>query len=112
MVSQIKQDSDQGGTDASMEDKANLVVVLHSDHTYGEYVHLKKNGASVKPGDKVKAGDEIGQSGNTGFSAAPHLHFCVVKADGKGGFLKKLQWKFKNAQGQGFVPNAGDMVTK
>ena len=37
------------------------------------YAHLSK--ALAKPGDKVVAGQHIGESGNTGNSSGPHLHF-------------------------------------
>ena len=37
------------------------------------YAHLSK--ALVKAGDKVVKGQEIGESGNTGNSSGPHLHF-------------------------------------
>ena len=37
------------------------------------YAHLSK--ALVKAGDKVTKGQHIGESGNTGNSSGPHLHF-------------------------------------
>lgn len=37
------------------------------------YAHLSK--ALVKAGDKVVKGQHIGESGNTGNSSGPHLHF-------------------------------------
>jgi murein DD-endopeptidase MepM/ murein hydrolase activator NlpD len=37
------------------------------------YAHLSK--ALVKAGDKVTAGQHIAESGNTGNSSGPHLHF-------------------------------------
>lgn len=43
----------------------------------GIYYHLKQNGVCVSVGQRVKQGDIIGYSGNTGISAAPHLHFEV-----------------------------------
>lgn len=46
------------------------------NHGYGyatKYAHLSK--ISVKKGDKVKRGDLIGYTGNTGLSKGPHLHY-------------------------------------
>lgn len=37
------------------------------------YAHLSK--ALVKPGDMVVKGQHIGESGNSGNSSGPHLHF-------------------------------------
>ncbi len=52
------------------------IIVL--DHGYGivtRYGHL--DGFNVRPGQRVKRGDVIGFSGNTGRSTAPHLHYEV-----------------------------------
>jgi murein DD-endopeptidase MepM/ murein hydrolase activator NlpD len=43
------------------------------------YCHL--DSAQVKVGDKVKQGDIIGKSGNTGTSSGPHLHLMCGKAE-------------------------------
>jgi murein DD-endopeptidase MepM/ murein hydrolase activator NlpD len=49
------------------------IVQALSDGTYVIYAHLSKS--LVKPGDKVKKGQHIGESGNTGNSTGAHLHF-------------------------------------
>jgi murein DD-endopeptidase MepM/ murein hydrolase activator NlpD len=47
-------------------------LVQSCDGGYFIYAHLSQ--ALVKPGDKVKAGQVIAKSGNTGNSTGPHLH--------------------------------------
>src|SRR5262249_10308186 len=68
-----------GGLDRDLP--ANYVRVLHDDGTIGVYLHLKPGGVAVKPGQRVEAGSLLGYSGNTGFSAGPHLHFALVRVE-------------------------------
>ena len=46
---------------------------------YAYYQHLTKGGVLVKRGEKVKQGDKIGLSGNSGNTTGPHLHLVVLK---------------------------------
>lgn len=49
-----------------------VVVIEHLNGFKSLYAHL--NTRDVKVGDEVKAGQAIGQSGQTGHSTGPHLH--------------------------------------
>lgn len=55
----------------------NYVVVDHGDGYTSLYGHLQK--ATVKQGDTVSAGQQVGVIGSTGSSSAPHLHLRVHK---------------------------------
>jgi len=76
-VIRLKTDSEQGGNDPELANAGNYVTILHNDGTLASYVHLRKGGSVVSPGNRVKEGQIIGYSGNTGFSTEPHLHFEV-----------------------------------
>ena len=46
------------------------------------YMHLKKGSiraAGIKVGDRVVEGQKIGETGNTGASTGPHLHFEIQR---------------------------------
>lgn len=64
--------------------RTNFVLVLHDDGTIGEYMHLAPSSVEVAPGQHVDRGQELGLSGNTGFSSTPHLHFQVMTAGDDG----------------------------
>ena len=53
----------------------NWIFIKHEDGIESRYMHL--NTIDVKKGEKVKAGQKIGSSGNTGKSTGPHLHFEI-----------------------------------
>lgn len=55
----------------------NYVVVDHGNGYTSLYGHLQK--ATVKQGDTVSAGQQVGVIGSTGSSSAPHLHLRVHK---------------------------------
>ena len=77
IVIAVKEDSDEGCKTSKCKSMANYVLIYHDDGTFASYVHLKKDGALVEPGEKIAAGQVIGLSGNTGWSSGPHLHFEV-----------------------------------
>lgn len=75
-----------------------LGIKVEINHGYGYksiYGHLSK--VLVKEGKKVKRGDLIALSGNTGLSTAPHLHYEIrvngVPKDPKSYFLENYSLK-------------------
>ncbi|MBP9751663.1 MAG: peptidoglycan DD-metalloendopeptidase family protein [Candidatus Moranbacteria bacterium] len=55
------------------------IAIDHGNGLLTLYGHLSKQ--SVKKGEKVDEGEQIGLSGNTGYSTGPHLHFSVFSSD-------------------------------
>lgn len=95
----------RGGLDAADAPSANLVHILHDDGTFAVYAHLNWNSIRVKPGDVVTRGEYIADSGNTGFTSGPHLHFAVLRNRGLG--IESLPVVFEGANGSEVMPETG-----
>ncbi len=88
VVTAVRQDSDKGGLKPENLADGNYIIIQHNDCSTAWYWHLKKNGVLVQEGDSVQEGQPIGLSGNTGFSAFPHLHFEVQGRDAAGNYTR------------------------
>lgn len=58
------------------------VIIDHGGGMWTLYGHIREGGLKVKAGDSVARGEVIAESGNTGRSTGPHLHF-EVRIDGR-----------------------------
>ncbi|MDX2649775.1 transglycosylase family protein [Streptomyces sp. PA03-1a] len=58
------------------------VVIRHHDGMYTQYGHLSS--LTVRTGQTVAAGRQVGRSGSTGNTTGPHLHFEVRTGEGYG----------------------------
>jgi hypothetical protein len=66
-------------------------------HPWGESLYAHLSQVNVRTGQQVGRGQGIGQSGNTGASTGPHLHFSIRinpyrRGDGWGGFSDPLPY--------------------
>ena len=66
----------------------NAVVIKHGNGTYSQYAHLSR--IDVKIGQKVKTGQTIARSGNTGNSSGPHLHLEIRTSPNFGSAVNPL----------------------
>ena len=68
-----------GGLDPALLEQANEIVLEHPDGTLGVYAHLAPDSARVSLGERVRAGQRLASSGNTGYSSGAHLHFALMR---------------------------------
>lgn len=109
IVFEVSGQNFRSGTDAQRDGPAaNLVRVLHDDGTWAEYAHLNWNSIRVRPGDAVRRGEYIADSGNTGFSSGPHLHFAVMRNRGLG--AESLPVVFAGPNDSEVTPETGSLL--
>ena len=82
IVTATKEDSDVGGLKDEYYNEGNHIIIEHSDGSIAMYWHLQKDGVIINVGDTITKGQLIGYSGNTGYTAFPHLHFQVQNKNG------------------------------
>lgn len=98
VVIEVASDFFESGTDYEVDGpRANVVRILHADGTMALYVHLNWNTIRVVPGQRVRRGEYLADSGNTGFTTGPHLHFVVQRNEG--GALVAVPLEFAGPNG-------------
>jgi murein DD-endopeptidase MepM/ murein hydrolase activator NlpD len=98
IVTAMRKDSDVGGLKPENLSDGNYIVIAHDDGSVAWYWHFQKEGVFVNTGDSIETGQLIGLSGNTGYSAFPHLHFEVQGTDAEGN-RTSLPTRFYTQQG-------------
>jgi murein DD-endopeptidase MepM/ murein hydrolase activator NlpD len=110
VVIEVASDFFENGTNYEVDGpRANVVRVLHDDGTMALYVHLNWNTIRVVPGQRVRRGEYLADSGNTGFSSGPHLHFVVQR--NQGGALVSVPLQFVGAGGAPMSLVTGETYT-
>ena len=100
VVIEVASDFFEHGTDLKADGpRANVVRVLHDDGTMSLYGHLNWNSIRVVPGQHVARGEYLADSGNTGFTTGPHLHFVVQR--NRGGALVSVPIEFAGPDRRG-----------
>jgi murein DD-endopeptidase MepM/ murein hydrolase activator NlpD len=79
-VTRVRDDSDRYGEDPSFGQDVNYITIEHAGSELSEYLHLARASSKVRPGQKVKQGQEIAKTGLSGWLYAPHLHFMVYES--------------------------------
>jgi len=109
IVINLQHDAFRGAPSPLLLDQANMVEILHDDGTIAIYAHLHWDSVRVQPGQQVRRGEYIADSGNTGFTTGPHLHFAVIRNAGLSAVSVPVQ--FSGPGGTAVTPQQNAMLT-
>jgi murein DD-endopeptidase MepM/ murein hydrolase activator NlpD len=108
-VMDVEEDFNRGGNNYDkFIHKVNRILILHEDGTMALYAHLDLASVSVRPGARVRAGQMIARSGNTGFTSGPHLHFSIQQNSGMQTI--SLPFRFRTPEGTAVAPLTHEYV--
>ena len=85
-----------GGLAPQYRGKSNHLRLRHADGTMTLYAHLQTGSLRVRKGDKVKVGQRVAASGDTGYSSGPHLHLAL-QID-KAGYRESIPFTLQGSQ--------------
>jgi murein DD-endopeptidase MepM/ murein hydrolase activator NlpD len=105
VVVDVQQHNTVTGCHVSNLFKWNSVMLRLDDGVYVEYVHVQRGSCRLAPGDRVRAGDKVCETGDVGFCPSPHLHMQMHEsADHEAPTIK---FALHGPGGQPYFPEAG-----
>jgi murein DD-endopeptidase MepM/ murein hydrolase activator NlpD len=108
-VINVRHDSFRGAALPALLDQANVIEVLHEDGTIAVYAHLHWDSIRVRIGQRIQLGEYIANSGNTGFTTGPHLHFAVWRNAGAADV--SIPFEFAGIGGTPIIPTTSMALT-
>lgn len=86
-----------------------VIIDAGAGGPYVSLVHLRQGSVRVEPGQRVVAGEQIGECGNSGNSTQPHLHIQVTDSPDWEN-CRGLTMAFRFADGSVGMPREGEIV--
>ncbi len=62
----------------SLRGYGRMVLIRHNDRVKTRYAHLSAYERGLAPGDRVRRGQPIGRTGDSGNATAVHLHYEII----------------------------------
>lgn len=90
LQAKVAEGADPGGL-------GNHVLIDHGNGEFSLLLHMKQGSVLVRPGQRVRRGDRLGQVGFSGDAIFPHLHYALM-AGPKAGTAEGLPAYFKGLE--------------